>query len=136
MNCVVCEKRLSEDQQKKYARYCSPDCRIQYKREHYRLANPKIPSIPTATVGAISELKVATDLLEKGYHVFRALSPSCPCDIAILRGDKLLKVEVKTGYRSPITGKLYKHSIDQKKFDVLAHVLPDEIIYEPPVEKA
>lgn len=95
--------------------------------------NPKKLKLPTSTVGAISELRAASDLLGKGYHVFRALSPACPCDIAVLRDGKLLRIEVKTGYRTA-TGKLYKSPAHNNEFDILAMVLPDEIIYEPPLE--
>ena len=44
--------------------------------------------ITCATIGAISELMVSADLLKKGYEVFRAVSPSCSCDLAILRDTK------------------------------------------------
>ena len=42
--------------------------------------NHKLP-LSTATVGAISELVVCVDLAKKGYEVFRAISPSCSCDL-------------------------------------------------------
>lgn len=73
-------------------RYCSPECR---RRGNYQ---PCPTGLPTATVGTISELRVAADLLSRGYSVFRSLSASCSCDLAILRARKLLKVEVTTGY--------------------------------------
>ena len=49
-----------------------------------------------ATTGAISELKVAVDLLSIGYHIFRAESPSCPCDLIALKNGKIFAVEVRT----------------------------------------
>ena len=72
----------------------------------------------------------------KGYNVFRALSPSCPCDLAILKDHKLFKVEVRTAHIST-SGKIYKvknKSDIHNNIDVYAWVLPDEIIYEPELE--
>ena len=37
--------------------------------------------VSPATRGAIAELRVATDLLARGYHVFRSVSPASPCDL-------------------------------------------------------
>ncbi len=54
--------------------------------------------LPTGTVGSISELAVSCELMTKGYSVFRALSPSCFCDLIICKGDVSYKVEVRTGY--------------------------------------
>ena len=60
--------------------------------------------LPTGTVGAISELLVAGDLLKKGYGVFRSVSPSCYCDILAIKNGEISEVEVRTGYKSD-TGK-------------------------------
>jgi hypothetical protein len=40
-------------------------------------------------------------LLGLGYEVFRSLSPSATCDLAILKEGHLLRVEVRTGYIRP-----------------------------------
>ena len=83
------------------------------------------------TAGAISELRVAIDLLSKGYNVFRSLSPACPCDFVILKDKQLLRVEVRTTHISS-TGKPYKAiSKHDDPIDIYAWVLPNEIIYEP-----
>lgn len=37
--------------------------------------------------------------MSQGFDVFRALSPASPCDLIALRGSKLLRIEVRTGYR-------------------------------------
>lgn len=62
-------------------------------------------NLTSGTVGAIAEMEVATDLLSKGYAVFRALSPSCFCDLIGVKDNKILRFEVRTGYRSN-TGRL------------------------------
>jgi hypothetical protein len=91
------------------------------------------PGINTGTVGAISELRVSVDLLAKGYEVFRALSPACSCDLAILKDGKLLRIEVRTAYRSKNGGIVSNHS--RFNADHFALVLPDEIVYEPQLQK-
>lgn len=128
--CVYCGKELPTPKW----RYCSFECKAAYTREEYLKANPTLLRGKTsATTGAISELRVAVDLLAKGYDVFRALSPSCPCDLVILKEGRLLRVEVRTAHISP-WGKMYKlkslRDIGDKT-DIYAHVLPDTIVYVP-----
>jgi hypothetical protein len=43
--------------------------------------NPTKPRLATGTTGAIGELLAAADLMRRGFHVFRALSPHCPSDL-------------------------------------------------------
>ena len=115
-------------------RYCSYECREDFTRAKFKELNPDTMKGETsATTGAISELRVAVDLLANGYNVFRALSPNCPCDLAILKNNKLLRLEVRTTFMS-ITGKPYKtkgKKDDPNNIDIYAWVLPDRIIYEP-----
>lgn len=89
--------------------------------------------LPTGTAGTISELLVGVDLLKRGYEVFRALSPSCSCDLSILKDGCLLRVEVKTGYRNGATGNVITTTPkDRDHFDIFAIVIRgEEIIYEP-----
>jgi len=95
--------------------------------------NPHPGIRASGTTGAISELRVSADLLYKGYSVFRALSPNCPCDLAILKGDKLLKIEVKTTCYSPSGAVVYPKPKNDC-YDILALVLDDKIIYKPALE--
>lgn len=112
--------------------FCDRYCRARHESKS-RPAVAQYPGLPTATTGAISELRVATDLLTKGYEVFRALSSSCSCDLAVLKGTKLVRVEVRTSYDQ--NGKIAKHKNprDAGRQDVYAWVLPDRIIYEPEI---
>lgn len=79
----------------------------------------------TGTAGAFAELIVAASLMEKGYAVFRALSPSSPCDlIAYKDPQRLIRIEVRTG-------KLYKKGLcwswsekDEGRSDWLAVIDP------------
>lgn len=81
-------------------------------------------------------MRVAVDLLSRGYNVFRALSPSCPCDLAVLKNGKLVRVEVRTTWESAKSG-IYKRigrKDDPDSIDLYAWVLPDRIVYEPELE--
>ena len=131
--CVECGKGLPSNRWK----YCSYECYSSYNHKKFKRENPNILRGNTAgTTGAISELRVAIDLLAKGFNVFRALSPHCPCDLAVLKNGKLLRIEVRTAYRS-VAGKPYKRRSrrdDINNIDIYAFVLADEIIYEPILE--
>jgi hypothetical protein len=88
--------------------------------------------LSSGTVGAVGELLVATDLLLRGFEVFRALSPACSCDLAVLSSGQLLRVEVTTGHMAP-NGKVFSRS-KEPRFDLLAvvvHSSPVQIVYTP-----
>lgn len=40
-------------------------------------------ALMAGAAGAIGELVAATDLMRRGYHVFRAMSPVSPCDLLV-----------------------------------------------------
>ena len=106
---------------------CSMICRKLRARKRKGMSSHI--GIAPGTVGAIQELRVSIDLLLKNYSVFRALSPSCESDLAILKNKKLVTIEVRTGYKGDAMKVTYiKKNI---KADVIAVVLPDEIIYIP-----
>ena len=131
--CPWCKDRFPAASRKKNAIYCSVKCgRLAYSKAsgvygHY-------PGMAPGTTGAIGELRVSVDLLIRGYEVFRALSPATSCDIAILKSGALLRVEVRTGYRNLKTGKILFCGARAGRADVTAVVLPDEILYVPPLE--
>lgn len=108
------------------AKYCSGACAREAARRKYRLANPyPYPGVvlPSGSVGAASELRVAVDLLMRGHSVFRALSPSSPCDLAVLCQGQLLRVEVRTKAQTP-AGSVYKEAaVSGLRCDVLAVVI-------------
>lgn len=65
--------------------------------------------------GAASELIASAHLMELGYHVFRSLSASCPCDLIAYKGGELLRVEVKSA--SIMAGKTYNPSFPRPSND-------------------
>ena len=99
--------------------------------QNIALAGPPLP-LAVGTVGAIHELAVSADLLRRGYAVFRALSPSCSCDLVIMKNGVLQRVEVTSGRHTKT--KIEWLPKDPAKFDLLAVVTRDgQIHYTPEV---
>lgn len=116
-------------------RCCSKKCTHTRYLKEWREANPvDYTKVTTGSVGAAGELLVASDLLMKGFHVFRSLSPSCPCDLAILQDGTLLRIEVTTAHWAR-GGKLQSPKKDNERYDVIAYIMRSsrEIIYDPPL---
>ena len=109
-------------------------CKLKEKTEFSRY---KRAGISTSTVGAIQELLVSVDLMEKGYHVFRALSPSCPCDLFALKDGKAFDIEVRTAYRKQdgsFSKNYHRLTNPPKYFAWVVREInseTDTIIYEP-----
>src|SRR5260221_8449313 len=97
--CRHCPKLVPIARQRRRGLFCSRSCSQAHATERYRALNTRLP-VSTGTVGAIAELAVAVDLLQRGYDVFRAVSPSCACDLAVVRAGQLTCVEVTTGYQT------------------------------------
>ena len=87
-------------------------------------------NVSVGTKGAIGEYAVCVDLLRQGWEVFKAVSPSCSCDLIIQNKDGAKRVEVRTG-RTNLYGTV--NTVRKHKADVLAIVLRDKIVYEPPL---
>ena len=129
--CRVCEKCFETTRRQQV--FCSHDCSKAFSARGHSERNPRQP-LPTNTVGAIAELIVAVDLLRRGYSVFRALSPSCNCDLAVLKNHSLCRVEVKSAYLT-VRGELSYPKCDASKFDVIALVRNSQIVYRPDIEE-
>src|SRR5207244_171702 len=92
IRCLECDTEFSTS--KTFQKYCSRLCQMNYFDKISGRTCTGL-GLPSSTVGAISELRVACDLLEKKYEVFRAISAACSCDLAVLKNGKLLRIEVK-----------------------------------------
>lgn len=110
--------------------YCSPQCQRDNHDKEYRDLNPH-PKLAAGTIGAIGEYRVILDLLAKGFDVFHAVSPSCSCDLAVLKNGKLFRIEVRTGHY--VRGGKYYYT-PSFRTDIMAIVLSDKIAYHPPLE--
>lgn len=113
-------------------RFCSRTCKSMAYQANHQRPSGKL-GLSVGTVGTVSELLVAADLLLKGHAVFRALSPSCVCDLAVLIEDRLYRIEVTTGHVYP-TGRItHPKKFDESRHDIIACVVHStgEIIYTP-----
>lgn len=128
-SCVHCKNYFPPGDGKSL--FCSKKCRDAFNGESIK----SYPGLKTSkgTIGAISEMRVCVDLLLKGYDVFRAVSPSCSCDLIALKGDRKIRVEVRTGSVSARTGKRQcrKSARDEGRYDCYAFCYHDSIVYEP-----
>lgn len=123
---------MPEERQKHKAITCSAECNRKRQVERYRAVNPR-PKLCTNTAGALSEYKVIVDLISKGFEIFKAVSPSSSCDLALLKEEKLYRIEVRTGFYTP-SGAI-SHNLANVRADIVATVLHDQIIYLPPLDK-
>ena len=113
IKCSTCKKEFTSSWS--HQKTCSEECRKGRENEMWGRYVDK--SIPAGTVGAISELAVSVDLMEKGYAVFRALSQSCFCDVIAIKGNKQLRIEIRTGYITRATKKLSFPTITHGEID-------------------
>lgn len=128
--CKYCELPLPPARASyPWSLYCCDNCARSASKKRGSVS--AYPGLSTASVGALHELLVCADLLKRGFHVFRAVSPSCSCDLAILDGSRLLRIEVTTGYKSA-SGSLSFPEHSPQNYDVLAVVSAGEISYFPP----
>ena len=127
--------------------YCGRTCKlsaVSQRPSNARLLPPD--GLPTGTTGAAAEMLVISDLLMRGYYVFRSCSANAPFDVVAIKEGKVLKVEVTTGVRC-VSGRLswpahIKHKDSYTHLAVVSHRTPDqkfghEIVYVPnDVEKS
>lgn len=108
--------------------YCSPECGYAYRQPIKR----EVP-LATATVGAISELVVAVDLLRRGHETFRALSAACGCDLVAFVDGRAVRIEVRSGQENRDGTFSCAFGVkDTGRADMFAVVLREtEIIYWP-----
>ncbi len=123
-------------------KFCSGGHGAKYRLQKNHDANPPL-GITTGTMGAIGELRVAAELLSKGYEVFRAVSPACSCDLAVLKNGQLLRIEVRTAPARPTNSRVLAvtgivNNVDKTKSDIAAIISRDggKIEYHPPLPEA
>jgi hypothetical protein len=85
------------------------------------------PPAVASTRGAANELIVAVDLMRRGYHVYRALSPAAPCDLLVQHGEIIVRVEVRSTSSGKPAGAILAK--DKGRFDVAAVVAADGTIH-------
>ena len=88
--------------------------------------------LTSANVGANYELKVALDLLEKGFLVFRSLVPNTPFDLVAYANEKMYRIEVRAvgGLKKLRAGTTSHHKKQGDEVDAYAWVMGNIIEYE------
>ncbi len=125
--CKWCGKRFKLGKQKNQ-KYCSKSC----KGKKYRKSEKFIyDHLNNGQIGAMNELLVCTELIRKGFDVFRSVCPTCFCDVIAIKKNKILRVEIRTGSKNESTGTLMfptkeKH---RDKIDLFAIVVGKKIYY-------
>lgn len=128
MNCKRCNIEFKDYTNKQY---CSKKCR----RDSYKDVKGIIlteENLCPSSKGTLNELRVALDLISKGFYVFRSLSPNSPCDLVAIKKEKTLLIEVKT-LQYTVDGKYVCSKITNKngRFDIAAYAGKNTIIYKP-----
>lgn len=130
-NCIVCGRNF--DTKHKYpVKMCSRECRN--KRARLLSGRADLPVMATGTTGAISEMLIAVDLMRRGYATFRALSPSCFCDLIAVKNEKILRVECRTGVELQAKSRVNFPKNSHGKIDIFAVFVrtTGEILYFEP----
>jgi hypothetical protein len=84
------------------------------------------------SAGSAGELLVCADLMYRGWHVYRSMSPHAPADLIAWKGEDLLRIECRSGSRSS-TGRLVYGQPNDRLYDVLAVVdLEKRVEYRGP----
>ncbi len=135
--CKICGDLFAINGNSCKRRYCEA-CRIKIKTKKSTITEKKYErKLPTGSLGTLSELLVAIDLINRGFYVFRSITPNSPCDLIAEKDGQIVKLEVRTGNRSKMyPAKIYYATPIPKycnRIDSLVTVIPEEslVIYEP-----
>lgn len=128
-NCLNCGKLLPQDCMSGQRKYCSAKC----QKAKYLKPSTYGNADSTGSKGAVGELRVSVDLMERGLYVYRCVGPNSPFDLVAYSPDgTLLRIEVKTGYPQANGGVAYpKPTKYAGDVDHTAVVLPDQVVYMP-----
>jgi len=120
-------------------RFCDKHCAAAHQQQKWRTRNPKsaLGALLAGGVAEVNEMRVAIDLLQRGFEVYRAAFQGMPCDMLVRRTEwdhnQVWRVEVTTGNRT-VAGSIVHPDRSKAQFDVLAVVLADgEIMYKPDI---
>ena len=126
--CAHCGAKLGPETSVQWRGYCGEECEEAARRNVPRRMTQKPGGLSSATTGALHELLACADLVSRGYDVFRAVSPSCPCDLIAMRDGNLFRVEVTTGNPAKTKPFVYPKKIPAR-FDLLAVVVTGSVHY-------
>ena len=121
--CLQCNEPISH----KSAIYCSPSCRYEYGKAARGIRD----DISRSSIGAIAELLVCADLLDRGLEVFRSVSPTAKCDLICYDGQICTRIEVRKGMKSSPNASIKFHRKVWDDAHVYAVVMGEFIEYVP-----
>lgn len=130
--CAGCDTKIDRHERKS-KKYCSTVCRKRFEKNGYKPVVRVGPTVSTGVRGAINELIVCADLMNRGYSVFRSVSQSCFCDVIAVKDSKYTRVEVTTATVTKKGAAVFAPH-DPDAYDLLALVFVDgEIEYRPKI---
>lgn len=91
------------------------------------MARPAVGPYNSTHVGASRELRVAVDLMDRGYQVFRNMAPS-GIDLVAWGDGRFIKVEVVTGIHRADGSISWGAKPPHYEYDLIAAVLLDGTI--------
>lgn len=121
VDCAGCGTKFTTSETQK--KFCTMDCRV--KTGNYKWKRPNPYNLSTGTIGAIAELAVCNKLMNEGNSVFRAVSPSCFCDIISFKDGKTTCIEVRTAKRNLSGTFAFPKSRPREGVDLYALYLPE-----------
>lgn len=136
--CLYCQKILA-GKHLSVKKYCTPKCRNKHmdkliKEKNGLLCDLNGKLLSTNIVGAIGEFLVITDLMKKGYHVYRNVCHSNYCDLAIINGPQFLRIEVTTGHYTAMGKLVFPAHKHHKRYDHMAICIkPGGLVYIPEI---
>lgn len=131
--CEFCGENFRT--RRKYTKYCTGACaKLAHKaRAKIEKRYGPGPNLNSGNRGAVSELIASADLIQKGFEVFRSVSPTTSCDLIALRNGILFRIEVRTAYRNKVGNLMYAKNQKPGRMDIYAAVCGYEVIYIPPL---
>lgn len=91
--CPVCKKESTTN--RAWQVYCSNKCAKEFYLQECR-TETDAPLSHRSNFGAAVELLISSDLLFRGFEVFRALSPTCSCDLIAMKDHNIVRIEVRS----------------------------------------
>ncbi len=143
--CEFCKKQFTTHPSSPNGgrtRYCSSECsqKASVRRNTENRRNLNLGAklgLSGGKIGKIAEFVTAIDLIKRDWNVYTAFEDTHPFDILAIKGERMLKIEVKTGTILP-SGKVHysMKKNQEQKHDILAVVTNlQDIKYEPEIEE-
>ena len=135
ITCLYCGEPLHLTSVMSNKKYCSIRCRQLHYKE--RTQKGQVNYVPKNEKHLICSLIAQSDLMQKGYFVFKPINRHRPCDLIILNQDgEVFLVEVSSAQYNEISGKVLTPNRRHPNADIWIKVIVREngehdLIYEP-----